>query len=222
MLCVKISNVRLARGFTLIELAISLTIIGLLMALVMRSSGVLDSSKINDVIATANDISSASHEFKDSYKFLPGDFAATTSVFTEVGAAPFKVCISGNSNGIIEKAKSNESACVPSHLFFAGFTKAYGTDPISKLYVFQSTYGKVEVLSISDSATYNARNDKKPVGVSNVIEFSNIPCKIAEAVDLKIDNGDISTGKGQASVATCDTKLGGSGPDALVSYAVAL
>lgn len=231
---------RRAIGFTLIEVSIVLVIIGLILAMVMRGGAVLDSSKAADAISIANDISAGAREFKQRYQFWPGDFAATAGVFPEVANSPFTACTSGNSDGVIDSGTVSvttggvtttttidESACVPSHLFFAGFTKAQGTDPGTGLYVFTSAYGPVRVLSLAKSATYTARNGTNiPVGVTNVIEFSNIPCKIAVAIDLKIDDGNIATGKAQASQAStngsCDPNNGGPGEDAPVSYAVAL
>jgi len=47
-----------------------------------------------------------------------------------------------------------------------------------------------------------------PASIQNVIEFSNIPCDVAQEIDAKLDNGDVATGNIQSDTAcTADHPL---------------
>lgn len=60
-------------GFTLAELAISLTIIGLLLGGVLMGQRVILSARISATVSQVNEIESDTTAFKDQYGYLPGD-----------------------------------------------------------------------------------------------------------------------------------------------------
>ena len=100
------------KGFTLIEIAIVITIIGLLMAGVIKGMSLIQSAKVSNAITLAQDISVAVNAFKQQYHMLPGDMSITTE-FPSITDAPCKN--GGNKNGLIDTA--DEIKCVPEVLF---------------------------------------------------------------------------------------------------------
>ena len=61
------------QGFTLVEIAIVLVIIGLLLGGILKGQEMITQAKIKNVIADFSGISAAYHGYVDRYKRIPGD-----------------------------------------------------------------------------------------------------------------------------------------------------
>ncbi len=185
------------RGFTLLELAISLTIIGLILGMVIFSgTATIGSGQIVKTLAIIDDLSKASVQFKEQYKSLPGDMLVSSAT-PEITGLPAD-CISGGTNAGDDNGSINalESVCVIEHLFHAGLIKSDGVGATGKL-VINSPYGTLRVISRANSvgSTLVGRN------ISTVIEFANLPCEVAQEIDRKTDDDNIGTGNVRASTA---------------------
>ena len=88
------------KGFTLIEIAIVLVIIGLLLGGVVKGQEMISSSRARSVISQQDGIKAAFFGFQDRYRALPGDYGAADSNIN-CGASP---CMNGNNNSYIEAA----------------------------------------------------------------------------------------------------------------------
>src|SRR5713101_8175157 len=75
------------QGFTLVEIAIVLVIIGLLLGGILKGQEMITQAKIKNVIADFSGISAAYHGYVDRYKKIPGDdpCAGTTNSAITVG-----------------------------------------------------------------------------------------------------------------------------------------
>jgi prepilin-type N-terminal cleavage/methylation domain-containing protein len=93
-----------AGGFTLVELAIVLTIIGLLIGGVLKGQEMIENAKITATISAVQGYQAAVNTYRDRYDQLPGDMAAATNRLPGCTAAAF--CVSGNGNSIIGVATS--------------------------------------------------------------------------------------------------------------------
>src|SRR5262245_26913317 len=100
-------------AFTLVEFAISILIIGLLIAGLTAGAGLIKSAKIRNVIAEYGQYKTAILAFKEQYHAVPGDIPNASSYWT--GAT------SGNGNGYIDAMTDmTEAVLVWRHLRLAG------------------------------------------------------------------------------------------------------
>ena len=60
-------------GFTLVEIAIVLVIIGLLLGGILKGQEMITHAKIKNVIADFSGVSAAYHGYQDRYRAIPGD-----------------------------------------------------------------------------------------------------------------------------------------------------
>lgn len=192
-----IPMMRRNKGFTLVEIAIVVVIIGLLIGGVIKGGSLIQSAKVSSAITLAQDISVAVNAFKQQYHMLPGDMLinATAPEISNVRTECWTGGKKGNNNGLID---ANESQCVPEVLFLAGLGKV---DQDGGVPVFKSSYGPVTVkastLSIGVTTSVAAGN---PFPATHVAEFANLPCAVVQEMDRKMDNDILTSGKAVADL----------------------
>lgn len=187
-------------GFTLVEIAIVLVIIGLLLGGVLKGQELINQAKIKNVANDFNGLSAAIYGYQDRYKRFPGDDEQAesrwTSPATKKGDGVGSVGASGQ-KAVLECAvtdKDTENCRFWQHLRLAGFI---GGDA-STTNAPQNAAGGV----------MQAQNGA--LGLSGlVICSSNLPGKIANAIDAQFDDGRPGTGQVRATnnAAALDTKL---------------
>lgn len=84
------------RGFTLVEIAIVLVIIGLLLGGVLKGQEMIENARVKSVVSDMNGVSAAYNAYIDRYRAIPGDEVAAT--MTGRGWAGTAV---GNANGAL-------------------------------------------------------------------------------------------------------------------------
>lgn len=185
-------------GFTLIEIAIVLVIIGLLLGGVLKGQELITSARVRNLISQQDGIKAAYYGFQDRYRALPGDYAAAA---TNLGGGG--TITAGNGNGQIEAATTgtNESVLVWDHLSRAGF--------LNGNYVYSATasdtntpknpYGQLIQLSY-DSFFAAAADASGTTGRRHNLKTGNqIPVEIMAEIDRKTDDGAPYTGSLQSS-----------------------
>lgn len=93
-------NFRLFKAFSLIEISIVLTIIGVMLGAIFQGQELLDSAKIQSVVSEYQKINLSIHSYKESYGYYPGDDPKASERFKNVSQ-------NGNGNHIIEDSESN-------------------------------------------------------------------------------------------------------------------
>ena len=107
-----LSNPPSSRGFTLVEVAIVLVIVGLMLAGVFKGQALIDSARVRSMANEVSGIRTAWYSFQERYRALPGDFQ---SAGTQIDSA----AVSGNGNGKLDD--DLERAGVWQQLSLAGF-----------------------------------------------------------------------------------------------------
>lgn len=181
-------------GFTLVEIAIVLIIIGLLIGGALKGQELITQARIKNVASDFNNISVAIYGYQDRYKKLPGDDELADARWTSPQAAK------GNGNGTLgdgalatilncTSETSTENCNLWQHLRLSGFIAG---DPASRSAPQNSAGG---VLQVQSGALGDA-------GLA--ICSSGLSGKIAGAIDTQMDDGKPGTGTIRASEKTTD------------------
>jgi prepilin-type N-terminal cleavage/methylation domain-containing protein len=83
-------------GFTLIEIAIVLVIIGLLLGGVLKGQELIENSRIKSVVADMRGVSASYNSYVDRFRQIPGDETLPT-----LTARGWTVTAGGNANGVL-------------------------------------------------------------------------------------------------------------------------
>lgn len=87
------------RGFTLVELAIVLMIIGLLIGGILRGQELMENARVTATIQQSKAYDGATTTFRDAYSALPGDINAPGTRLANCNTAPCST--PGDSNSVI-------------------------------------------------------------------------------------------------------------------------
>lgn len=103
-----------AKGFTLLELSISIAVIAFLIAAVTAGRGVKHRLELNQVIEDISNFSLSVSQFEETYGGIPGDLWNAETVFDASSTD------NGDGNSQIEDAVETESLLFWQHLALAG------------------------------------------------------------------------------------------------------
>lgn len=177
-------------GFTLVEIAIVLVIIGLLLGGVLKGQELITQAKIRNVAGDFSGLSTAILGYQDRYRRLPGDDEQAegrwTNPATKKGDGNGAVGLTGVKELIscAGDAKDGENCRFWQHLRLSGFLAG---DAASALPPQNALNGVVQA-------------QQGALGLSGtVLCSSNLSGKIASAVDLQLDDGRPGSGQVRAS-----------------------
>ena len=163
-------------GFTLVEIAIVLVIIGLLLGGVLKGQELITQAKIKNVANDLNGMAAAIYGYQDRYKAFPGDDDKASSRWTGAGNGDHNGKLSGKFNS---NTATDETRMFWNHLRLAGFI---GGDTASLAQPQNAVGGIIGV-----------QTDAGPSGAAElaglVVCSSNLPGKIANAIDAQFDDG---------------------------------
>jgi prepilin-type N-terminal cleavage/methylation domain-containing protein len=89
-------HMRAQAGFTLVELAIVMIIIGLLIAGVLKGQALITNARVTSTVAQTKGIEAATTTFRDTYNSLPGDMITPNLKLPNCAAAPCQAAGDGN------------------------------------------------------------------------------------------------------------------------------
>ena len=87
------------KGFTLVELAVVMIVIGLLIGGVLVSINLVEQARVNAVISSVNGTDAAINTFYDKYRAKPGDSLRATEQIPGCDASNF--CVNGDGNQLV-------------------------------------------------------------------------------------------------------------------------
>ena len=191
-------------GFTLVEIAIVLVIIGLLLGGVLKGQELINSAKIKNVANDLNGIAAGVYAYQDRYKTFPGDDGAALARWSTtfngnkdgvVGADPTGAALATTANfndapPAALAASTNETILFWHHMRLAGFVSGStaGTDGGDQP---QNAVGGI--VGIQTGAGKLTAGVSQDVG-GLVVCTSNLNGKIAGAIDQQFDDGVATTG----------------------------
>jgi prepilin-type N-terminal cleavage/methylation domain-containing protein len=194
-------------GFTLIEIAIVLVIIGLLLGGVLKGQELITGARVRNLIQQQDGVKAAYFGFLDRYRALPGDYASANSTIAGTNT-------NGNANGQIElenaaSPKVSEGVLAWEHLSKAGFINgsytydAAGPTDASNPKNPYAGYMQIVFDGVYGTGTAAAQLTGKR---HNLKTGPQIPVEIVAELDRKVDDGTPYTGSFQFS--TYDGKTG--------------
>jgi prepilin-type N-terminal cleavage/methylation domain-containing protein len=178
-------------GFTLIEIAIVLVIIGLLLGGILKGQELITQGRIRNVANDFQSMTAAINLYQDRYRAIPGDDIGAATRWAVTGTST----TSGDGDGVIGTASSST---------FPAFNSGTAGDE-SRLFWHHLRLAGL----VGGPTTTGALGTATPInavsgvtGVQNigfgipglVICSSNLPAKIAQAIDTQFDDGNAKTG----------------------------
>ncbi len=184
-------------GFTLIEIAIVLVIIGLLLGGVLKGQELITSARVRNIITQQDGIKAAYFGFQDRYRALPGDY---TGALAAANIPNVLAAIGGNGNGVIDLV--TESTAAWTHLSQAGFlnasfTMASAIEAVSTTNTPTNPYNAF--LQLIFDNVYGSGGVTLPPQRPNLKTGNAIPVALIGEVDRKLDDGNAYTGTFQFS-----------------------
>ena len=192
-------------GFTLIEIAIVLVIIGLLLGGVLKGQELINSARVKNLATDFRNIPVYIYGYQDKFRALPGDDMQAAS---HVGGTGINVatCSTSSScnlgNGMIDGNWNDISTASESYLFWqqvrlAGLA-AGPTDPTTTPGVAflpsNASGGIIGIQSASTTLPPIKDINNQPIRGSYVICSQGILGKFAKQLDIQMDDGNTSTG----------------------------
>lgn len=170
-------------GFTLIEIAIVMVIIGLLLGGILKGQEMIKSGKVKNIVNNMQGTVAAIYAYQDRFKVLPGDDPQANAHHGGNN------CVSSGSqacgNGIVQgnwdsATLTDESVLLWAHLRNAGFINGSGQ--------IQPNHALGGMLGVTGGqALYTISN-------SNRLVLGNVMGEYASVIDLQLDDGFMDAG----------------------------
>lgn len=175
-------------GFTLIEIAIVLVIIGLLLGGILKGQELINSARVKNLSTDFRNIPLFIYGYQDKFKALPGD---DPSADTHMNGATNASTGGTLGNGVIEGAWNSATATEESYLFWqhvrlAGLAPG-PTDTGAADYLPRNAVGGT--LGIQSASPFTGMT-----GGTYYVCSTGILGKFAKQLDAQLDDGDTETG----------------------------
>lgn len=185
-------------GFTLVEIAIVLVIVGLLLAGVLKGQELIENAKIKNLQNDFQGIAAAHYAYMDRYGQIAGDDSRASGASGRWGTptaptvAPTATGLgNGQLAGNFNQACANTSPEENCHYWYnlrkAGLISGEGTGSP------RNAYGGGISIHLQTTVSLGA-----PVGLN--LCMTGIPAKAAEAIDATYDDGRPNTGNVRATM----------------------
>lgn len=161
-------------GFTLVELALVLVIIGLLITGVLKGEALIRNAKVKNVVNQKDSLTAAFYTYYDRYNYYPGD-CPVANIPTQGHTDP----AANAGNGQIDAGEVNVlfQDLSLAQIINGGYTGVAGSAPTN-------AFGGTALIQYTTAPAINA----------NCVIFNQIPPDVAQEIDRKYDDGVWNTG----------------------------
>lgn len=190
-----VGKIKSEKGFTLVELAIVLVIIGLILAGIIKGQELITNAKIKRAYNTQREIAAAVYTYFDRYQYYPGDDPQAATRFTPALPVP----TNGNGNALIAAGAASTAAnfaCTATGteqcdlwaaLRLSGILTGSGfTNPTHP-------YGGAVAISYFNMPAIGAGSAAQ---LTHWIQLQNMPYDVCKILDQQYDDGNLATGVG--------------------------
>jgi prepilin-type N-terminal cleavage/methylation domain-containing protein len=185
-------------GFTLIEIAIVLVIIGLLLGGVLKGQELINSAKVKNLANDFKNVPVFIYGYQDKFKALPGDQtqASLDSQFppanTGTVCTPAAAGKCATNNGVIDggwdaTAVTDESFVFWQHVRLAGFGPGATSTAAADYRPKNAVNGFIGITNAAQSPVTGIKG-------TYIVCSDAIPGKFAKQLDTTLDNSDTTTG----------------------------
>lgn len=211
------------QGFTLIEIAIVLVIIGLLLGGVLKGQELIQNARVRNIISQQDGVKAAFFGFQDRYRGIPGDYPATSATANIPGAGSGSC--GGDGDSILETTGTvAEFVCAWYHLSKSGFiTGSYSGSGTTASPTNSPANPFGGLMQIVHDAVY--ADVATAASTLNIKTGTNIPATTLAEVDRKLDDGSPDTGNfrysaWQIATAGCYTASSAGPPVVVGAWAI--
>jgi prepilin-type N-terminal cleavage/methylation domain-containing protein len=183
------NTMRKQQGFTLIEIAIVLVIIGLLLGGVLKGQELITAARVRNLASQLDGVKIAYLGFQDRFRVLPGDMPTPVATASIPGSPGGCTAGTGCGNGVVN---ADEIYVVWAQLSKAGFITGSYTGTVTDT-APSSTNNPVNPFGgylqmISDTIYDDPVEAAQPIAL-NVKTGGLIPSGVIAELDRKIDDG---------------------------------
>lgn len=185
------------KGFTLVEIAIVLVIIGLLLGGILKGQELINSARVRNLADQNSGIQAAYYGFIDRYRQVPGDFIAANAtqaigVTINLPVAASTTDGNGRVDNTLEEAAAVWEQLARSNFVSGGFTPATAIPASETAYATNAPVNAFQgPLVLTRNRGYSNAGGADRL---NLHMGRNVPVNIARELDLKVDDGLPNTG----------------------------
>jgi prepilin-type N-terminal cleavage/methylation domain len=178
-------------GFTLIELAMVLVIIGLLLGMVLKGQELINSAKVKNMAADFKNVQVYIYAYQDKYRALPGDHRAAADLIAGAQNGAGGTLGNGRIEGAWNAAGSppaSESEVFWQHVRLAGLAAGSTNLNDARYYPANADGGIIGIESVGGFSG--------PAGLSGafVVCSAAVSGRLAKQLDITLDDGAADRG----------------------------
>lgn len=195
-------------GFTLIEIAIVLVIIGLLLGGILKGQELINSARVKNLATDFRNIPLFIYGYQDKFRVLPGDDPQANTHVGTTGITP----ASGNGNGVINgnwfsTTAADESILFWQHVRLAGLAPGLTTIPATLPGDYNPKNASGGMIGIQSGTTAVADTpivgaNGNAIGGAYIICSTGILGKFVKQLDIQMDDSDTAAGSMMATPTT--------------------
>ncbi|MDD3021590.1 MAG: prepilin-type N-terminal cleavage/methylation domain-containing protein [Alphaproteobacteria bacterium] len=167
---------RSERGFTLVELAIVMIIIGLLIGGILKGQELINNARVSSSVTQLKGIEAAVNTFKDKYAALPGDISNAS---TRLPGCTGAICTTnGNGDGLIQTTGGDLGA--------AQLTPASGTNETAMF--AHLTVASLLTGAVEPNTAWSLQTSLPDFNLGGKIRFGYVPNATAQTGQVATAN----------------------------------